>query len=146
MGLFGSIFGTDAAFGALNVVMANHIWGELSYSSKKAVAAEVIQIIWSTRRSQLGDQIIRELDSENRIVQMLFLSLALDNKGISALPGNSWMRPKNPYHLAEKISANHIDSAIKLIRKDCCIDVDWPSTGHYFGGVNFYELILGSNG
>lgn len=143
MGFFGSLLGWDQTMGAINVVLASHLIEKADTSTRKQIAQEVDSTI---QRRGVGRRTLEErmdrLSGDSRVVQMNFIVLACLRLGIPPqVAGCVWTEIKNPnpYRIASQITANHIQSALYVTKKQNGIVINWPGEDARINFKSMYE-------
>jgi hypothetical protein len=127
MGLISSMFGWDKAMGANNAVLASHLLDNVSENIKEEIVDQIILIIKSVNPRMTDEQALLDLNNAPRVAQLNFVAIACDNLGISPLiKKNVWTRIKNPYHVANQVDIDRINSAIAAVLVQDRVQINWP--------------------
>lgn len=128
MGLLGILTGWDKTMAAINAVMANHVLENANGQTRQLIAQQVLEIITSVQTWADKSSLLKELNNDNRVVQLNFVALACDNLGIQEpFKKSAWTRVKNPYSSSAGVDDMAIRSAIDAIRyDDKSTAISWP--------------------
>lgn len=128
MGLLGKLIGWDQQKDAWNAVLASNLVGNSSPELRRVIAERLILIQQQMRGHGAGapSEILADLSSRSRMVQMNFVALACNSLGIPASIGVPFAEVNNPYQSDSESSRARIGSCIKSIQRSYKVIIDWP--------------------
>lgn len=127
MGFFTSLFGWDQNLGAVNAVLASHLFDKVNDDLKRKITREVFDINRAVCQGANPAELLDRISNSDRVAQMNFVALACDNLLIPPpVKNNVWSRIKNPYWISNLIDDNRIDAAIYSISRQDGITISWP--------------------
>lgn len=140
MGLLGALTGWDQHNDATNALLASHLVVSMTPDLKRRIINTIIEIRQRVEGARAGtaDQIIQDLNSRPRIVQMNFVALACNNLGIgSNVKGYYFSKVQNPYRTNSDDCRARIEAMIPAVRRKDP-SVSWPGDDKR---VNFREWL-----
>lgn len=129
MGFLGRLTGWDQQSDAHNVVIASHFVDSATPAMKRQIALRIIEIQQEIKGRYVGsvDQILSDLNSQPRSVQMNFVALACNSLGIQPMiRGIQFNHVTNPYLAKGQDTLERIDFAVRYINDRYSAKVAWP--------------------
>jgi hypothetical protein len=129
MGLLGRLTGWDQQKDAHNAVVAGHFADSAHTDVKRQIVQRLVEIQRQVKGRYAGslDDILHDLDSQPRSVQMNFVALACNSLGIQPnVRGLYFNDVQNPYLAKGEATTERIDFVVRYINSRYPVEVAWP--------------------
>ena len=129
MGLLGRLTGWDQQKDAHNAVVGSHLADTAHADAKRRIAERIVEIQRQVKGRYAGslDDILRDLDSQPRSVQMNFVALACNSLGIQPnVHGLYFNEVQNPYLAKGEATTERIDFVVRYVNARYPVQVGWP--------------------
>ncbi len=145
MGLFSRLSGWDSQKEAHNAVVASHLVDHSDTGIRQRLIECIIKIQNEIKGRYAGteEQILADLNSQPRSVQMNFVALACNNLGVQpSVRGLQFNDVSNPYCAQDGDIDERIEFAVKWLNERFPTTVSWPGNSRR---VNFTEWLHGNS-
>jgi hypothetical protein len=143
VGLFGRLAGWDTQKEAHNAVVASHLCDHADAGTRQRLIKCIIEIQREIKGRYAGteEQILSDLNSQPRSVQMNFVALACNNLGVQpSVRGFHFNDVSNPYRAKDGDIDERIEFAVRWLNERFPATVSWPGNSRR---VNFTEWLQG---
>lgn len=128
MGFLSRISGFDNHLAAINIILANKFYDSSSSEEKYDAVREIVRVQRQIKGRGAGElrEILRDLDSQPRTVQMQFIALACRNMGVTTeMKTIDFYLVENPYR-AKHISDEKILDTARVLSRQTHVSYSWP--------------------